>query len=164
MLLSELRVFFEKSLAFKRAGPFPMVKKVRPSACELEIPKMWKSLHPVINESKLKPYHYPTFAQQQESSPTVIALSQEGAIQEVERILNSRRQGDELQYLVKWQGQPFEKSTWEDRRKIIKEASQLCQNFYKKPPRHIQDPHNLHTWKTIQRKSRRHDLRGRVML
>jgi len=74
VLLSELRVFFEKSLAFKRAGPFPMVKKVRPSACELEIPKMWKSLHPVINESKLKPYHYPTFAQQQESSPTVIAL------------------------------------------------------------------------------------------
>jgi len=62
VLLSELRVFSEKSLAFKRAGPFPMVKKFGPSAYELKISKMWKSLHPVINESKLKPYHCSTFA------------------------------------------------------------------------------------------------------
>ena len=95
---------------------------------------MWKNLHPVINESKLKPYHYPTFAQQQESSLTVIAPSQEGAIQEVEKILNSRRQGDNLQYLVKWQGQPFEESTREDRHEIIKGASQLCRNFHKDHP------------------------------
>ena len=61
---------------------------------------MWKNLHPVINESKLKPYHYPTFAQQQESSLTVISPSRKGAIQEVEKILNSRRRGDNLQYLV----------------------------------------------------------------
>ena len=59
-----------KKLAFKRAGPFPVIKKVGSSAYELKIPKMWKNLHPVINESKLKPYHYPTFAQQQ-SSPQV---------------------------------------------------------------------------------------------
>jgi len=72
--------------------------------------------------------------QQQESSLTVIAPSREGAIQEVKRILNSRRQGDELQYLVKWQGQPFEESTWEDRCEIIKGASQLCQDFHKNHP------------------------------
>ena len=89
-----------KKLAFKRAGPFPVIKKVRSSAYELKIPKMWKNLHPVINESKLKPYHYPTFAQQQESSLTVISPSRKGAIQEVEKILNSRRRGDNLQYLV----------------------------------------------------------------
>jgi len=99
-----------KKLAFKRAGPFPVIKKVGSSVYELKIPKMWKNLHPVINESKLKPYHHPTFAQQQESS-LVIAPSQEGAIQEVKRILNSRRRGDEPQYLVKWQGQPFEELT-----------------------------------------------------
>ena len=85
-----------KKLAFKRAGPFPVIKKVGSSAYELKIPKMWKNLHPVINESKLKPYHYPTFAQQQESSLTVIAPSREGAIQKVEKILNSRRRGEYL--------------------------------------------------------------------
>jgi len=123
-----------KKLAFKRAGPFPVIKKVGSSAYELKIPKMWKNLHPVINESRLKPYHYPTFVQQQESSLTVIAPSREGAIQEVEKILNSRRRGDNLQYLVKWQGQPFEESTWEDRHEIIKGASQLCRDFHKDHP------------------------------
>ena len=97
-----------KKLAFKRAGPFPVIGS---SAYELKIPKICKNLHPVINESKLKPYHHPTFAQHQESSLIVIAPSREGSIQEVERILSSRRQGDELQYLVKWQGQPFKEST-----------------------------------------------------
>ena len=82
-----------KKLAFKRAGPFPAIKKIGPSAYELKIPKMWKNLHPVINDSKLKPYHRPTFAQQQEASLTVIAPSQESTTQEVERILDSRRRG-----------------------------------------------------------------------
>jgi len=63
-----------------------------------------------------------TTTQQQAASLTVVAPSQEGAI----KILNSRRQGDELQYLVKWQGQPFKESTWEDRCKIVKRASCLC--------------------------------------
>jgi len=34
--------------------------------------------------------------------------------------LRFRRQGNELQYLVKWQEQPFEESMWEDRREVIK--------------------------------------------
>ena len=41
-------------LAFKRAGPFPVVKKVGSLAYELKILKMWKSLQLVTN---LKPYH-----------------------------------------------------------------------------------------------------------
>jgi len=43
-----------KKLVFKRVGPFPVIKKVGSSAYELQIPKIWKNLHPVINESKLK--------------------------------------------------------------------------------------------------------------
>jgi len=44
-------------LAFKRADPFPVVKKVGSLAYELKILKMWKSLQLVTN---LKPYHHPT--------------------------------------------------------------------------------------------------------
>ena len=96
--------------------------------------------------------------QQQESSLTVIAPSREGAIQEVKRILNSRRQGDELQYLVKWQGQPFEESTWEDRCEIIKGASQLCQDFHKNHPVHPGSPQSAYL-EGHTMKSRRRDLR-----
>jgi len=39
-----------KKLSFKRAGPFPVVRKVGESSYELQIPKTWKNLHPVINE------------------------------------------------------------------------------------------------------------------
>ena len=86
-----------EKLAFKRPGPFPVVKKVGPPAYRLKIPKMWKNLRPVMNESKLilPPPNLRT------TTVTVIAPSREGVIQEVERILNSRRRGDELQYLVK---------------------------------------------------------------
>ncbi len=34
-----------KKLAFKRAGPFPVIKKVGSSAYELQIPKMWKKTY-----------------------------------------------------------------------------------------------------------------------
>jgi len=63
---------FLAKLAFKKAELFPVIKKVVFSAYELQIPKMWKNLHPVINESKLKPYHRPIFTQQQETLLTVI--------------------------------------------------------------------------------------------
>ena len=52
-----------KKLAFKRTGSFYVIKKIRSSAYELKIPKIWKNIHPVINKSKLKPYHYPIFVQ-----------------------------------------------------------------------------------------------------
>ena len=94
-------------MSFKRAGPFPVVKRIRSSAYELKIPQMWKSLHPVINESKLKSYYHPTLPQQ-EISLTIIAPSQESITQE--KISDFRRQGNELQYFIKWQEQPFEES------------------------------------------------------
>ena len=136
-----------KKLAFKRAGPFPVIKKVGSSAYELKIPKMWKNLHPVINESKLKPYHYPTFAQQQESSLTVIAPSREGAIQEVEKILNSRRRGDSLQYLVKWQGQPIDLG---GQTRDHQGGLTAMPGFSQGPPGPTQNPYNSHTWEIIQ--------------
>ena len=88
---------------------------------------MWKSLHPVINESKPKSYYHPTLPQQ-ETSLTIIAPSQESITQE--NISDFRRQGNELQYLVKWQEQPFEESTWEDRREVIKGG--LCRELHKR--------------------------------
>jgi len=38
------------------ASPFLVIRKIEFSAYELKVPKMWKNLYPVINESKLRPY------------------------------------------------------------------------------------------------------------
>jgi len=40
-----------KKLLFKRARLFLVMRKVGESLYELQIPKTWKNLHPVINES-----------------------------------------------------------------------------------------------------------------
>jgi len=61
-----------KKLAFKRVRSFPVIKNMGSSAYELQISKIWKNLYLNINESKLKPYHRPTFTQQQETLLTVI--------------------------------------------------------------------------------------------
>ena len=45
-----------KKLVFKRVDPFSIIKKIRSSAYKLKISKMWKNLHSIINESKLKFY------------------------------------------------------------------------------------------------------------
>ena len=109
-----------------------------------------ENLHPIINESKLKPYHHPVFPQQQETSLTLIAPSQKSTTQEVEKILDSRRRVNELQYLVKWQGQPFEESMWEDRWEVIRGAARLCQEFHRSHPDAFGIPHNSNTREVVQ--------------
>ena len=79
-----------KKLVFKRVGPFQVIKKVRLSAYELQIPKVCKNLYPVISKSKIKPYHRPTFTQQSETLLIVIIPNQKSSIYKVKRILNSR--------------------------------------------------------------------------
>ena len=71
---------------------------------------------------------------QQETLLTLITPSQESTSQEVENILYSKRWGNESQYLVKCQGQPFEQSTWEDQWEVIRGAAQLCQEFHRSHP------------------------------
>jgi len=79
-----------KKLSFKRARLFLVVRKVGELSYELQIPKTWKNLHPVINESGLEPYIRSAFDQQQEQSNTNLkpmgGLEQ---LQEVEEILDS---------------------------------------------------------------------------
>jgi len=116
-----------KKLSFKRVGPFPIIQKVGDMAYELKIPSTWRNIHPVINRSALKPYLRPTFEQQAEKSNIILTPSSgQERIQEVEKILDSRWRGEQLQYLVKWRGQPLEEITWEDCYNVIQEAPQAC--------------------------------------
>ena len=124
-----------KKLLFKQTGPFPIVWKVKKAAYELKIPKMWKNLHPIINKLRLKSYIRPTFEQQAEcSNNNIISTSGSECIQEVKRILDLKWRGDQLLYLIKWWGQSFEESTWEQRHDILKGAKKLCDNFHQSHP------------------------------
>jgi len=100
-----------------------------------------ENLHPVINESKLKPYHHPVFPQQQETSLTLIAPSQESTTQEVEKILDSRRRyntslSGKDNPLKNQCGRIGERSSEEQR---------LCQEFHRSHPDAPGIPHNSNT-------------------
>jgi len=96
---------------------------------------MWKNLHPIINESRLKSYIRLTFEQQAEcSNNNIISTSGSEHVQEVEQILDLKWRGDQLLYLIKWQGQSFEESTWEWCHDVLKGAKKLCDNFHQNHP------------------------------
>src|SRR5277367_3470589 len=54
-----------KKLDDKRHGPFKVIKKVRESAYELDLPDHWPAIHPIFNEKYLTPYKAAKYANQQ---------------------------------------------------------------------------------------------------
>lgn len=93
-----------KKLDDKRYGPFKVLKKVRSSTYKLDLPKTWKAIHPVFNETLLTPFHEPAFPNQKKPSPPP-AVEVEGSPEyEVETIDDSRIFRKGLQYLVNWKG------------------------------------------------------------
>jgi hypothetical protein len=101
-----------KKLAEKRYGPFTVLEKVGSSSYKIEIPKTWKGIHPVFNETLLTPLREP-LATQNQLAPPPIVQPDELVEYEVEEILDSRRRRNKQFYLVKWQGYGHEENTWE---------------------------------------------------
>lgn len=101
-----------KKLDDKRFGPFPIVEKVGQAAYKLELPHTWRQ-HPVFHESLLTPFIESSFPNQDIPRPPP-EIDEEGHPEyEVETILESRKRGRGMQYLVKWKGYPYSENTWE---------------------------------------------------
>ena len=78
-----------KKLDDKRYGPFKILEKIGSSAYKLDLPKTWKAIHPVFNETLLTPFHKPVFANQKKPPPPP-AVEVEGSPEyEVETIDDS---------------------------------------------------------------------------
>ena len=71
----------------------------------------------------------------------------------MEKILDSGRWGGELQYLVKWQGQPFEEST------VIRGTARLCQESHRSHLDAPRIPTKSGYTRSCTMRSRGHDLR-----
>jgi Chromo (CHRromatin Organisation MOdifier) domain len=101
-------------LAPKRHGPFVIESVISPVAYKLALPSHWK-IHNVFYANLLTPYketdaHGPNFTS---PPPEIIEGEPE---YEVECILASRcfSRHRKLQYLVKWQGYPSSKNSWQN--------------------------------------------------
>lgn len=79
-----------KKLNDKRYGPFTILEKIGSSAYKLDLPKTWKAIHPVFNETLLTLFHPPAFPTQKKPNPPPAVTIEGSPEYEVESIDDSR--------------------------------------------------------------------------
>jgi transposase InsO family protein len=120
-----------KKLAHKRLGPYEILDKIRKTSYKLKLPKTMK-VHPVFHVSLL--YGHPTDEFGRRPTPPPPVVTPEGEEEyEVEKILNSRKVGRQLQYLICWKGYGPEEDTWQPKADVAN-APELVQRFHQQHP------------------------------
>ena len=102
--------------AYKYIGPFKIKRVAQNNAYELELPPQMQ-IHPVLNISRLKPYHdgreeFPLRKTGEDRPAPQVGPDGEEQY-EVESIIARRGKGARTEYLVKWRGWPLWDATWQ---------------------------------------------------
>jgi hypothetical protein len=125
-----------KKLRPKFVGPWPVIRLVGKTACELELPQHMK-IHPVINTQYLKKFiaSPDEFAGRTEKPPPPMQIVENEAPEyEVEGIKGHRKdKRGRISYLVAWKGYEDHDMTWEpaknltNARGIVEEYWKTCE-------------------------------------
>ncbi len=124
-----------KKLAPRYVGPFVIQKQINPVTFQLKLPPQYR-IHPTFHVSLLKLYHSPVSPSTESgpiTEPPLPLILEDGAVYEVRTILDSRRRGGRLEYLVDWEGYGLEERSWIPRDDILDPA--LMEEFYSNCPK-----------------------------
>ena len=121
-----------KKLDNKCAGPFTIEEKVGPAGYCLKLPQAWH-IHQVFNELLLTLFLPPSFPSQNPPPPPPPTIEDDHLEYEVEAILNVKKVGWGVKYLVKWLGYPVEENTWEPCQNLTNVALVLRDFFQQHP-------------------------------
>jgi hypothetical protein len=109
-----------EKLKSKYAGPYKILRKINQVSYELQLPEVQRAhgVHPVYHVSKLRKFipRLESFADDSgnELPPPPALIDDEGYDQwEVEAVLNKKRVGNKVKYLIKWKGYSAYNNTWE---------------------------------------------------
>jgi hypothetical protein len=120
-----------KKLAHKRLGPYEILDKIGKTSYKLKLPKTMR-VHPVFHVSLLYGHPMDEFRRRPNPPPPVVTLEGEEEY-EVEKILNSRKVGRQLQYLIHWKGYGPEEDTWQPKADVAN-TPELVRRFHQQHP------------------------------
>ncbi|KAL0150107.1 hypothetical protein M9458_054534 [Cirrhinus mrigala] len=123
-----------RKLSPRFVGPFTILEQVNPVTFKLQLPPQYR-IHPTFHISLLKPFHQPLIPSTEpghEKEPPPPLMLEEGSIYSVREILQSRRRGGQLKYLVDWEGYGPEERSWVPRVDILDPT--LMEDFHANHP------------------------------
>ncbi len=108
-----------KKLSPRYIGPFPILRQINEVTYKLKLPNHYR-ISPTFHVSLLKPFTNPLLPPSTEPEmPPPPEVDTNETIYRVKDILDSRRRGGRLQYLVDWEGYGPEERSWVDRDDIL---------------------------------------------
>ena len=110
----------------KRFGPFQVTAMVGHTAYHLDIPLLWKKKgkHDVLHKAHLSPHQGPVF-ENLIVKPEVINGEE---VFKVKHILDSKKIGCSIHYLIKWHHYNHANNTWEPATNL--NTRELVKEFY----------------------------------
>ena len=123
-----------KKLLPRWIGPFKVTEVINSVAYRLGLPAALGKIHDVFHVSLLKRFLRDNGRQQRMPPPPPLMEDAEGAVYEVERILDHRevRSGSrvKMEYKVRWRGYTEEHDTWEPEKNLVAGVEQMLQAYW----------------------------------
>ncbi|QRV84680.1 Retrotransposable element Tf2 protein [Ceratobasidium sp. AG-Ba] len=124
-------------LSAKKIGPYKVLKHEGTHAFKLDLPHTLR-VHPVFHTALVSLKKEDPFGRDPPQPPAEVTPDGEEEY-EVEKILDSRKQRNQIQYLVHWKGYGPESNTWEPI-EHLDTAMGAVKKFHRENPRAIRHP------------------------
>ncbi|KAL0152701.1 hypothetical protein M9458_052424, partial [Cirrhinus mrigala] len=113
-------------------GPFKILRQINDVTFQLQLPPRYR-IHPTFHVSLLKPY-FPSATEPPgaEAGPPPPEVLDQPATYTVHQILDSRRRGGHLEYLIDWEGYRPEERSWVPRDDVLDPS--LLSDFHRDHP------------------------------
>ncbi|KAI2667189.1 Transposon Tf2-8 polyprotein [Labeo rohita] len=109
----------QRALSPRYIGPFRILRQINNVTYQLQLPPRYR-IHPTFHVSLLKPFSpSATDAPRAEAEPPPPEILDQPSVFTVREILDSRRRGGRLEYLIDWEGYGPEERSWVNRDDVL---------------------------------------------